>query len=37
MGLGEDFHQAYDLATNGSDAVLSWISADGSVRVSEYR
>ncbi len=36
MGLGEDFHQAYDLATNGSYAVLTWISADGSVRVSEF-
>jgi hypothetical protein len=35
LHLGEDFHQAYDLATNGSFAVLTWISADGAVRVSQ--
>ena len=36
LHLGEDFHQAYDLATNGPYAVLTWIAADGSVRVSEF-
>ena len=34
-GLGEDFHYAFDIATSGAYAVLTWISADGSVRVSE--
>ena len=34
-GLGEDFHYAYDLAANGRFAVLTWISADGAIRVSE--
>jgi hypothetical protein len=33
--LGEDFHYAYDLATNRGHAVLTWIAADGSIRVSE--
>ena len=35
LHLGEDFHYAYDLATNGKYAVLTWISADGAIRVSE--
>jgi hypothetical protein len=34
-GLGEDFHYAFDIATSGAYAVLTWIAADGSVRVSE--
>jgi hypothetical protein len=33
--LGEDFNYAYDLATSGDHAVLAWIAADGSVRLSE--
>jgi hypothetical protein len=33
--LGEDFNYASDLATGGDHAVLTWIAADGSVRVSE--
>lgn len=33
--LGEDFHYAYDLAANGTRAVLTWVAADGSIRVSE--
>jgi hypothetical protein len=35
--LGEDFNYAYDLAANGRYAVLTWISADGAVRVSELK
>ena len=34
-GLGEDFHHAFDLAANGTHAVLTWVAADGSIRVSE--
>jgi hypothetical protein len=34
-GPGEDFLDAYDLATSGRYAVLTWVSADGAVRVSE--
>jgi hypothetical protein len=37
MHLGEDFNYAYDLAAGGNHAVLTWIAADGSVRVSELR
>ena len=33
--LGEDFSYAYDLETAGDHAVLAWIAADGSVRLSE--
>jgi hypothetical protein len=35
MHLGEDFNYAYDLATSGNHAVLTWVAADGSIRVSE--
>jgi hypothetical protein len=34
QALGEDFHLAFDLATSGRYAVLTWISEDGSIRVS---
>lgn len=36
-GLGEDFAYAYDLQAAGTHAVLAWVAADGSVRVSELR
>ena len=36
LHLGEDFHYAYDLATSGGFAVLTWVSADGAIRVSEF-
>jgi hypothetical protein len=32
-----DAHYAYDLATSGNHAVLTWIAADGSVRISHLR
>lgn len=32
-----DAHGAYDLATSGNHAVLAWIAADGSVRISQLR
>jgi hypothetical protein len=37
MHLGEDFNYAYDLAGNGDYAVLAWVAADGSIRLSELR
>ncbi len=37
MHLGEDFNYAYGFATNGGFAVLTWVAADGSIRVSELR
>jgi hypothetical protein len=35
--LGEDFNYAYDVQAAGPYAVLTWVAADGSVRVSELR
>src|SRR5262249_9594845 len=35
MHVGEDFEYPYGLASAGNHAVLAWVAADGSVRLSE--